>query len=299
MFRVRIGRVQKPQLTFGLLVLLPILAWYALFSFRVNLMGLRMALIDYKLLDPGNSPFVGLRHFETIFTEYKLFWTAVTNTLTYAVLVNISMIPIALTFAYCLANVKRGRTFYQWTLYLPVVVSMAAIALLFRFMMDPDVGVLNRLLTAAGLPRSKWFTSSWSAMYSVVLVGVWKAVGVYIVLFTAGLLNIPQEIYDAALVDGANPWQTWWKITLPLLAHTFKLVLVLVTIGSLQVYMSAFILTNGGPGTATTMISQFILTEAFAYLRFGLASAAAIVLFAFIMLITFAQFRLIRTSWEF
>jgi len=258
-----------------------------------------MAMIDYKLLDPSSSPFVGLQHFKTIFTGYELFWTAGLNTLTYAVLVNLCMIPIAFAFAYCLANVTRGRTWYQWSLYLPVVISMAAIALLFRSLMDPDVGILNRLLASVGLPRSRWFAGSDSAMYSLVLVDVWKAVGVYIVLFTAGLLNIPKEIYDAALVDGVGPWQMFYRITLPLLGHTIKLVIVLVTIGSLQVYASALILTEGGPGRATYMISQFVLEEAFSYLRFGLASAAAIVLFVFIMLVTFIQLRLLRTNWEF
>ena len=296
----RIGKtLQRPQFRFGLLVLVPILAWYAFFSFRVNFLGLGMAMVDYKLLDPGNSPFVGLRHFEMIFTGYELFWTAGLNTLTYAVLVNVCMLPTALVFAYCLVNVVRGRAWYQWSLYLPVVVSMAAIALLFRSLMDPDVGALNRLLTSVGLPRSKWLTGPDSAMYSIVLVDVWKAIGVYIILFTAGLLNIPSEIYDAALVDGANPWQTFCRITLPLLGHTLKLVVVLVTIGSLQVYASALILTDGGPGRATYMISQFVLAEAFSYLRFGLASAAATVLFVVIMFVTFVQLRLMRTSWEF
>jgi len=296
----RIGRVvRKPQFRFGLLVLVPILVWYALLSFRVNALAFKMAVIDYDLLHPEQSVFVGLEHFRTIFEGYKLFWVAGLNTLRYSVMINAIMLPVSMVLAYCLAHVARGRDAYQWALFLPVVVSMAAMALLFRSLMDPDMGTFNRMLNSVGLPRSKWITGPRSAMVSIVLVDVWKASGVYTVLLAAGLLNIPAQLYDAAKVDGANAWQTFARITVPLLQHTLMLVIILVTIGSLQVYVSALILTNGGPGTATTMISQFIISEGFTNMRFGLASAASLVLFAVILTITMFQMRIMRTTWEY
>ena len=296
----RIGRVvRKPQLWFGLLVLVPILVWYALLSFRVNALAFKMAVIDYDLLHPERSVFVGLAHFQTIFEGYKLFWVAGLNTLRYSVMINALMLPVSMVLAYCLAHVARGRDAYQWALFLPVVVSMAAMALLFRSLMDPDTGTLNRMLNSVGLPRSKWITGPRSAMVSIVLVDTWKASGVYTVLLASGLLNIPAQLYDAAKVDGANAWQMFTRITMPLLQHTLMLVVILVTIGSLQVYVSALILTNGGPGTATTMISQFIISEGFTNMRFGLASAASLVLFAVILTITMLQMRVMRTTWEY
>jgi len=296
----RIGRVvRKPQFRFGLLVLVPILVWYALLSFRVNALAFKMAVIDYDLLHPEQSVFVGLEHFRTIFEGYKLFWVAGFNTLRYSVMINAIMLPVSMVLAYCLAHVARGRDAYQWALFLPVVVSMAAMALLFRSLMDPDMGTFNRMLNSVGLPRSKWITGPRSAMVSIVLVDVWKASGVYTVLLAAGLLNIPAQLYDASKVDGANAWQTFARITVPLLQHTLMLVIILVTIGSLQVYVSALILTNGGPGTATTMISQFIISEGFTNMRFGLASAASLVLFAVILTITMFQMRIMRTTWEY
>ena len=296
----RIGKVvRKPQFRFGLLVLVPILAWYVLLSFRTNVMAFKFAIIDYNLLHPEQSTYVGLAHFRTIFEGYKLFWVAGLNTLKYSVLINAIMLPLSLVIAYCLANVARGRGAYQWALFLPVVVSMAAVALLFRSLMDPDMGTFNRLLNSVGLPRSRWLTGPKSALPSVVLVDTWKAAGVYIVLLASGLLNIPSQLYDAAKVDGASAFQRFVRITLPLLRHTLTLVVVLVTIGSLQVYVSALILTNGGPGTATTMISQFVVSEAFTNMRFGLASAASLVLFAVILVITMFQLRLMRTDWEY
>jgi len=257
-----------------------------------------MAIVDYDLLDPISSPFVGLAHFKALlFTEYQLFWTAVINSFSYALYISLG-VPLALVFAYCLANITRGRNKYQWALFLPVVVSMAAIALLFRFMMTAN-GILNCLLKAGGLPPSRWLAGPESALPSIALVSLWKGLGGNIVILAAGLLSIPMELYDAAKVDGANGWQTFWKITLPLLSHTLKLVIILATIGALQAYTSAIILTGGGPAGATYMISQFIVEEAFANLRFGLASSVAFVLFAVILLITLMQFRLMRTKWEY
>jgi ABC-type sugar transport system permease subunit len=291
--------LKRPQFRFGLLVLIPVGVWYILFSYRPIVMAFRMAVVDYKLLDPDNSPFVGLYHFQTIFTRYELFWTAALNTVKYALFINIGMLPVAMILAYCLANVLRGRALYQWALFVPVVVSMAAIALLFRFLMDPEIGIFNHVLKLVGLPRLKWLTDPKTAMYSIVMVDIWKAAGSYIVLLTAGLLGIPEEMYDAAKVDGANAWQTFWKVTLPLLSYTLTLVIILVTIASLQVYASAIVMTNGGPGRATYMISQFVVEEAFANFRFGLATAGAFVLFVVILVITIFQLRLTRTSWQY
>ena len=290
--------ISKPQFRFGLLVLVPILIWYIIFSFRPVILSFRMALIDYQLLDPTNSLFVGLEHFRTIFTQYQLFWTAGINTLLYALFINVGTLPLALLFAYCLVNVKRGKDAYQWALFLPVVVSMAAIALLFKFMMQTS-GILNFLLKTVGLPPSRWLAGPTSALPAISLVALWKGLGGNIVILAAGLMGIPIEIYDAAKVDGANTWQTFWRVTMPLLSHTLKFVVILVTIGSLQAYTSVIILTGGGPARATYMISQFILEEAFASLRFGLASGAAFVLFLVILSITLIQIRLTHSSWEY
>jgi ABC-type sugar transport system permease subunit len=291
--------LRRPQFRFGLAVLLPIAAWYIMFSFRPIAMAFRMAVVDYKLLDPDNSRFVGLYHFKTIFTNYALFFTAVLNTLKYALFINIGMLPAATILAYCLSNVLRGRPLYQWALFVPVVVSMAAIALLFRFLMDPEIGIFNHILRSVGLRGLKWLTDPQTAMVSVVLVDLWKAVGSYIVMLTAGFLAVPEELYDACKVDGANAWHTFWKVTLPLLTYTMTLVIILVTIASLQVYASALILTGGGPGRATYMISQFVVEEAFTNFRFGLATAAAFVLFLVILVISVVQLRLTRVKWQY
>jgi ABC-type sugar transport system permease subunit len=180
-----------------------------------------------------------------------------------------------------------------------VVVSLLAVSLFFLMILDPEVGQLNKLLRVLGLPEPRWLSDTDTALPTLVGIGAWKGWGYYIVLFTAGLLNIPQELYDAALVDGANPWQQFWRVTLPLLAHTMVLVTVLLAIGALQAFTSAYVITAGGPGNATYVYNMLIYSEAFEDLRFGTASAAALFQFVFILAISILQIKLLRPQWSY
>lgn len=290
--------LRKPQFRCGVLVLVPVLLWYLLFSFRPIALSLKMALTDYKLLDPGNSPWVGLKHFSTLLFDYSLFWTAAKNTAVYAVIITLSTMLLSLVLAWALASVVRGRGFFQGAIFLPVVISMAAIALMFRHLMDPS-GILNHLLKMAGFPPWKWLVGVDSAMPSIAIVSIWKSLGRSVVIMLAGILAIPEKIYESAKIDGAGVIQQFWYITMPLLAPTLKLVLILVTIGSLQAYVSVILLTDGGPANATLMLNQFIVEEAFGNFRLSLASAASFILFSVILFITVFQLNLMRSDWEY
>jgi multiple sugar transport system permease protein len=290
--------LRKPQFWFGITMIIPMLIWYWFFSFRPILRALRMSVQNYKVLDPGSSTFVGLRNFGRI-TQHPLFWVSVKNTLLWASLAFVLMLPLALGISVALAKVRRGRNVYQALIFIPVVVSLVAVSLMFRMLMDPEVGQLNKLLNMVGLPDFTWLSSSKTALPTAVLVGVWKSVGFYIVILTAGMLNIPQEIYDAALVDGANAGQQFWRITLPLLGHTLALITVLLAIGSLQEFTIPNVLTAYGPGSATYLYNVFIYEEAFVDMRFGTATAAALVQFVFILFISMAQLKLIRPTWTY
>ncbi len=290
---------KRPQTVFGLVVLVPVVIWYLVLSFRPVVMSFRMALVDYELLNPSESEWVGMQHFITLFTSYKLFWKSVRNTLMYSFFINVATVPLSILFAFCLVSVgKRARNRYQWVLFLPVVVSMAAMALLFKILMDPS-GILNYALGVFGIPPSKWLASPASALYSLAMVSIWKGLGSNIVILAAGLMSIPSEMYDAASVDGASGWHTFWWVTIPLLMPSLKLITILVVIGSLQAYTSAVVMTNGGPANSTLMISQFIMGVAFDGLRFGLASSAAFLLFIVIFSITLLQLRVMKREWEY
>jgi ABC-type sugar transport system permease subunit len=150
-----------------------------------------------------------------------------------------------------------------------------------------------------GLPTSTFLNSSTTALPTVAAVGAWKGLGFYIIILTAGLLNIPGEMKDAALVDGAGPWQRFWRVTLPLLGHTLALVMVLLVIGAIQEFTLPFILTGGGPDNATILLNLLIYNEAFQSLHFGIASAAALLEFAFILVVSIVQLKLVRPTWSY
>jgi ABC-type sugar transport system permease subunit len=290
--------LRRPQFWCGALILVPIFAWYVAFAYFPIARGLWLAVVDYDFLTRTNSGFVGLENFRKLFLN-PLLVVALRNTAVLAAVQFLVMIPLGLLVATCLVNVKRWMRIYQAAIFLPVVVSLVAISLLFRFLMDPDVGIFNTLLSALGLPTSKWLSSPDSALLTLAGIDVWKGLGFTTVLLTAGMLNIPAELYDAARVDGVNEWQRFRYMTLPLLAHTLVLVMVLYAISSLQVYTSVYIMTGGGPGNATYVLNLLIVQEAFNNFRFGVAAAAACIQLVVIFAITVIQLRLISPKWSY
>ncbi|MEZ4727383.1 MAG: sugar ABC transporter permease [Caldilineaceae bacterium] len=290
--------LRKPQFWFGVSVIIPTLIWYWFFAYQPIILAFRLAVVKYQMLDPAGSPFVGLDNFRQLFAN-PLFMVSVRNTITWAIFSFVGMLPISLGIALCLVNVRRGRNLYQGLVFLPVVISLVAVALLFRMLMDPEVGQFNRILESIGLPPFQWLSSSDTALPTAVGIALWKGLGFYVVILTAGMLNIPQELHDAATVDGVNAWQRFRFMTLPLLSHTLALVMVILAIGALQEFTGVFVLTNGGPGNATYMYNLLIYQEAFQDIRFGTATAAALIQFVFIIIITIIQLRLIRPSWSY
>ena len=290
--------LRKPQFWFGATILVPTAIWYWVFSFQPILTAFWIASVRYKLLNPAASQFAGLDNFRDLFAN-PLFMVAVSNTLYWAVLAFFLMLPISMIVSLCLANVARGRRIYQFIIFIPVVISLVAISLLFRMLMDPDVGQFNRILNSFGLPSFGWLSDSSTALPTAVVIGVWKGIGFYVIVLTAGLLNIPSELQDAARVDGANEWQRFWKITLPLLSHTLVLVTVLLLIGSLQEFTLPQLLRNSSSNQSLYMLNILIYEEAFQNLRFGIATAAALLQFVFILVISLVQIKLIRPKWSY
>lgn len=288
--------LRRPQFWFGLLVLVPILAWYVWFAFGPVLRAFWMATVNYNLMDPAASKFVGLKNFRQVF-DYPLFWTAVRQTIKFSVVVYLGTLPLAIFVSVCLVSVVRGRGLYQFVIYLPVVVSYVAIALLFRMLMDPQTGQFNQILTALGLPKSKWITGADSALPSIAMIDIWKGLGFHVVIITAGLLGIPEEMYDASKVDGASSWHRFRYVTIPLLANTLLLESVIMVMGTLQAFTNAEVI--GCAGNSCFWISSLVYSEAFTNMRFGFATASAFVLFVFILLLTIIQVRVLKPEWQY
>lgn len=292
----------RPQFWFGLTILTPTIIWYGLFAYRPIFRAFTMSVTKYRLIDAANSTFVGLENFRQLF-EYFLFPIAIFNTVSWALGAFLTMLPISVLVSVALVSVLRGRNFYQAIIFLPVVVSLVAVALLFRMLMDPEVGqfniVLSPILEIFGLEPFQWLSDSSSVMATAVGIGVWKGLGFYVVIITAGMMNIPMELQDAATVDGVNGWQRFRFITMPLIMHTMLLITVMLVIGSLQEFTGIFVLTQGGPGNSTYMYTMLIYDEAFQQMRFGTATAAAIMQFFVILVITIFQLRVIKPNWSY
>jgi multiple sugar transport system permease protein len=288
--------LRRPQFWFGLMILAPILVWYAWFSFGPLLRAFWMATVRYNLMDPSSSPFVGLKNFSQVFS-YPLFWTSVRQTVIFSVVVYVGTLPLAVFVSMCLVSVVRGRGFYQFVIYLPVVVSYVAIALLFRMLMDPQTGQFNQILRSFGLPGSLWITGEQSALPSIAMVDIWKGLGFHVVIVTAGLLGIPEEMYDASKVDGAGPWHRFRFVTIPLLGNTLLLESVIIVMGTLQAFTNGEVL--GCAGDSCYWISRLVYAEAFTNMRFGFATAAAFVLFIFILGLTVVQIKALKPDWQY
>jgi ABC-type sugar transport system permease subunit len=290
--------LRRPRFRFAAVVLIPTIIWYIVFVVLPVIQTVQISTLDYQILNPSRSRFIGLQNFERLFANPR-FPVAVVNTFVWTILALVVIVPISLVLAQCLVIVRRGRNVYQAFIFLPVVVSLVAIALIFRILMDPEVGFLNKVLASIGLPQSQWLSGSESALPTLLGIAAWKAMGVYVVILTAGMLNIPTEIYDAARVDGATGWQLFRRITLPLLSGTLALVVVLLTIGSLQEYTLPAVVTEGGPGESTFLYNMLIYDEAFVNVRFGPASAAALLQFVVILVASIFWLRLLRSRWSY
>jgi sn-glycerol 3-phosphate transport system permease protein len=293
--------VRRPQFWFGLGVLAVWGTWYVVFLYRPIVLGLWMSFLRYELLNPAESAFVSFDHFRKVLV-YERFWIAMRNTVTYTALLYAMTMPLALLASWCIVSVSRGRRFYLFIVLLPVVVSTVAISLLALMLMDPHFGALNQILRLLGLPTSTWIYGSDSALASIVAVHAWKALGFSVVLLSTAMLNVPEPLYDAAKIDGASGWQMFRKVTLPLIANSIATVSVLRVIEGLQTYVLPAILrmrASGGPGESTVVINQLIIDEAFASWRFGFASAAALMMLLFILVVTVIQMRLLQSRWQY
>jgi multiple sugar transport system permease protein len=242
----------------------------------------------------GSPHWAGLANFRRM-AGNDTFWTALRNTTYYAV----GHIPLtlvaALGFAVLLNRRLRGVRFFRTALFFPYVTSLVAVAVVWNMLFSPDVGPVNQLLRTLGADHPPgWTTSTSWAMPAVIITSVWRDMGYYMVLYLAGLQAIPGALYEAAEIDGAGPWQRFWHITVPSLRPTTFFVLIMLTINSFKVFDLIQVMTEGGPGRSTFVLSQVIYREGIVQGRFGYASAVSMVLFVIVLVVTVAQFRLLQ-----
>lgn len=274
------------------LFLLPSLGGLAVFSLIPIAASLVLTLFDWDLLTPPR--YIGLDNFAELFASED-FWASLIHTLSFIV----GYIPLVLVLALALALVLnqklRGLLIFRAAFYLPVVSAWVAVALLWQWIFNPKFGLVNYALSLVGITGPGWlFDPNW-AMPAIILTSVWKDMGFVMVMFLAGLQGIPADYYEAASIDGAGRWQSFWHITRPLLAPTTFFALIISLINSFQVFDQVWIMTEGGPAGATTVLVQQIVQNAFSYSRMGYASALSWVLFLMVFVATALQMRLQQT----
>ena len=236
-----------------------------------------------------SSPsFVGFGNFKELFSD-GLFWKTLKNTSIYVfwkVPVNVF---ISLVIATLMNKKMYGRGLFRAILFLPMIASSVSVALLWQPLFDTTNGVLNVALRAIGLNGSKWIYSEKTSMMSLVMVALWKEIGYYMVMFLAGLQNIPSTYYEAADIDGASPVQKFFRITVPLISPTTFFVVIISIIGSFQIFDLTTVLTAGGPADSTYTTIMYVYKAGFNFFRMGYASAISTILFIIILILTLLQ----------
>jgi len=253
--------------------------------------ALYLSFTDYDVFTKMN--WIGVANYQDVFDD-EFFWRALQNTGAYT----IGSVPLAMAIGLGLAlllNQKlRGLGLYRTVYYVPVVTSMVAVAMIWVQLFDPLYGVASNALEAVGIKGIDWLGDPRLAMPSVIAVSVWKVIGWNMLIYLAGLQGIPDYLKEAAAIDGANRWQSFWKITLPLLQPTTFFIFVTSVIGAFQVFDVVYVMTGGGPANATTTLVHQIYNAAFKALDMGYAAAMSFVLFGIILVVSLVSLRVTR-----
>lgn len=240
----------------------------------------------------GTYNFLGLANYIEVFTS-GLFGKSMLNTLIFSIVVIIFRVGLGLAIAYAIySTLVTHKSFFRAVYYMPVVTPMVAVAFVWKFMYNPQIGTINQIL---GLDVN-WLLNPKTALLAVMIMTIWKDFGYAVVMYMAGLYSLPADALEAAKVDGASPWQTFRYITLPLLKPMTLFVVITSIISYIQAYVQILIMTEGGPGTATYLASYIIYDEAFVKYNFGYASALSFVLFVLTAVFTWLSFRVSGTE---
>jgi multiple sugar transport system permease protein len=287
----KVSRMRRREIIEGILYLSPWIIGFIVFVAGPLIASIYLSFTKYNVLRPPQL--IGLDNFIYAFTKDDLFLPSIGRTFYYALL----LVPLGMIgslFVAILLNQRLAATTVWRTLYfLPTLTPLVAAALLWRWMLNPDVGLVNYLLSKVGIEGPGWLNSTTWAIPSLVIMGLWASVGgSRMIIFLAGLQDVPAELLEAAEIDGAGTWDKFWNVTLPLITPTVFFNLVLGIIFALRTFEVAFIATNGGPARATWFISLHIYQNAFVSFDMGYASALSWLFFIIISALTFLQFKL-------
>jgi multiple sugar transport system permease protein len=264
------------------------LAFFAVFKYGPMIWAMALSLTSYDMVSTPH--FVGLENYRSLAAD-PVFWETLVNTFVYiggsTVLITLAGLGLALAINTGVPGARHCMLAMFLTNLMPII----AVCLVWRFLFHPH-GLITQLLEPFGFGRIDWLTSSATAMPAIIMVTVWRFAPYFMVVFLAALLAIPQDYYEAAELDGAGALRRFWYVTLPMLAPTMFFVVVVAALLSARIFLMPYIITGGGPGNATRVLSMLIYETGFSYLKMGRAAAISVVLFAIMMVFTVVQMRL-------
>jgi multiple sugar transport system permease protein len=276
----------------GLLFALPFLVLFALFMVWPLVQGLWMSLTDTSL--SAHTPgFVGLDNFTEAFQDAEM-WRALGHTVWFTVLSTVPLVVVALGMALLVHTGLPGQWVWRLAFFAPYLLPVGVVSLLWIWLYQPDLGLLNHLLDVVGIGPVGWLSDESVAMWAVALTTLWWTVGFNFLLYLAALQAVPDHLYEAAAIDGAGAWRRLWSITLPQLSRITAVVTVLQVLASLKVFDQIYLLTKGGPNGSTRPVVEYVYDVGFTGYRLGYASAISYIFFALVLLASAAQYAALR-----
>lgn len=287
------------EMRFVTFSLIPILVIFIVFAIIPIIWGIVLMFYNYNPLN-ANSPFIGLDNFRHML-EDEIFIISFWNTFKFVLIAIPANLIITLAVAIGLNKIRSRlwRNIFRTFFFLPAIAPLSGSAIIWTVMLKQNDGLFNIMLERIGLNTVNWLSDPFMALISIIMMTLWADIGYNIIIFAAGLDSIPDMFYEAAELDGAGHWRSFWNITLPLLSRTSLFVVIMTSISYFQMFPQFQIMTNGGPMNTTSVLALNIYNNAFSYMNMGYASAIAFVLLIIILVITLIQIRLGRAQWEY
>ena len=266
--------------------IIPFLLFFLCFLLYPILKGMKLSLFDATL--GGRTFFIGIQNYAAMFQD-KGFWQAMFNTLFFVVISTPTIVLVGFIFAMFINSRLKGTIFIRTCFFSPYVLSMSVVTGLWIFIFQPYTGLVTQLTNVLGIGEMYWLNTKWLVWLAILITTVWWTVGFNMILFLAGLQDIPEDIYEAARIDGANSRQMLFSVTIPMLKDTTVLVIMLQTIASFKLFGQTYLMAGGGPGTHTRTIVHYIYETGFTNRRMGRAAAMSVAFFVMVFIITMLQ----------
>lgn len=290
--RARSQQTGRSPATIAVLMLVPAGVLIILFLVIPILLTFILAFTNARLISPQPARFVGFENFIRLFGSDS-FWASLRNTLIFAAVIVPVQSAIALGLAILINTKTRGTNFFRTVYFLPVVTSIVVVSILWLFLYQPD-GLINALLAKVGIQGPDWLGNPNTALFAIIMLSIWQAVGFHMVIWLSGLQTIPGELYEAADIDGANTWQKFLNVTWPGLRQTRTFILITITIAAFALFSQVNIMTDGGPLDATTTLVYQAVRTGFQQQQTGYASAISLVFFVLVLIVSLIQRYLTR-----